>query len=107
MIRYIQSTLANLLKPKKYYQTFTYYCPAPPHRNTGYREKELDKYLSSLLSIYQIEKITTQAHQGTSSGMWVIVVVSTTDPKLKELNLNFPEQIQETIPGIEIIMDED
>jgi hypothetical protein len=39
--------------------------------------------------------------------MWVIVIVSTTDPKRKDVNLNFPEQIQETIPGIEIIMDED
>jgi hypothetical protein len=107
MIRFIQSTLGKLLKPKKYYQSFTYYVPAPPHRNTGYREKELDKYLSSLLMNYKIEKLSTESHQGSSSGMWVIIIVSTTDPKLKELNLNFPEQIQETIPGIEIIMDED
>ncbi|MFZ4714830.1 MAG: hypothetical protein ACOYL6_14020 [Bacteriovoracaceae bacterium] len=108
MIRSIHSTFRALFKPKKYYQTFTYYVPAPPKRNTGYREKELDKYISGLFKDYQIESLTTESHQGSSAGMWVIVLLSTMDKKLSECNLNYPDSIQEDSHSeIEIILERD
>ncbi len=108
MIRSIQSTLSKKVKPKKYYQTFTFYVPAPPVRNSGYREKELDKQLYNVFKQgFVLESLTTESHNGSrQEGMWVIAVVSTTDEKLNKFDPNFPESLQEKIPDLEIIHDD-
>lgn len=49
---------------------------------------------------YTLEKITTEAH---SEGIWVICLVSTEDKRENKLDLNFPENTSEAVPGISIL----
>lgn len=71
-------------------QTFTYFIPAPPHRKTGYREKEFDKIFYQFInSGYEVLEFKTQAiSSDTLAGMWVICLVRSTGPQTKILDFS-------------------
>lgn len=72
-------------------QTFTYYVPAPPPRDKGYREKQFDKVFYEFINRgYEILDFRTQTHSGPNSqGMWAIFVVRATNSKAAQLDLDF------------------
>ncbi|MCP4914000.1 MAG: hypothetical protein GY909_12890 [Oligoflexia bacterium] len=72
-------------------QTFTYYIPAPPPRDKGYREKQFDKVFFEFINRgYEIVDFKTQTHSGSDhQGMWAIFVVRATNSKAEELDLDF------------------
>lgn len=78
-------------------QSFTFYIPAPPHRSSGYREKQFDKIFYEFINKgFKIISLNTQSHTGQNqSGMWVVCVVQATNKKAEELNLDefFHDQI--------------
>lgn len=97
--------LKRQLYPHKYCtQTFTYFVPAPPKRNTGYREKEFDKVFYNFInSGYELINLTTQNSGVESSpGMWIIATVRATKPNLK---LNLSEDYTQTTEEDEQIDD--
>lgn len=75
-------------------QSFTYYIPAPPHRSTGYREKEFDRIMNNLFKEgHKLISIKTATHNGPDhAGMWVICLVKPSRANSKVLNLNFDEK---------------
>lgn len=72
-------------------QTFTYFIPAPPHRTSGYREKQFDKFFYEFINQgYEIIDFKTSTISGqNSSGMWLIFIVRPTNESTNELNLDF------------------
>jgi len=100
--------IKRLLFPKSFkIQTFTYYIPAPPARDSGYREKGFDKVFYSFINLgYEIISITTQANKGQNhSGMWVICTVRSTNKQAARLNLqNFSNDLD--LPGEDLILNE-
>ena len=90
-------------------ETLTYFIPAPPPRQTGYREKELDVLISTIAETGLKFKIDqTIAHK---NGFWAIILISGTkqqfellysDPRFQEHNVN-----QEHSPEVELIQDHD
>jgi hypothetical protein len=101
------------VKSKGAKSTFTYYIPAPPHRKTGYREKEFDKIMAGILkSGLLLESIQTQAVSGPEgSGLFVIAVLVAPSAKIAQLDQE--QEIHErfnllnTHSSPDIIMDED
>ena len=87
------SGIVGAFKPKKYYQTFTYYIPAPPSRHSSYREKEFDQLVLEIGNQgFTIEDIKTASHQTHNhSGCWVICLVSSLEQSQK-LALNFADK---------------
>ncbi len=74
---------------KMYRTTFTYFIPAPPHRKTGYREREFDKIMQGILSTgFEIESLQTQATGGEGGGLFVVAILKTNSKKVFELDLN-------------------
>ncbi len=71
-------------------QSFTFFIPSPPHRSSGYREKQFDKLFYEFINRgYKILHFSTQACSGENhSGMWVVFVVKALNEKAEELNLN-------------------
>jgi len=105
-------TPLGLARPFKI-QTFTYYIPSPPHRKTGYREKQFDKVFFEFINRgYKILNTQTQASTGQdSSGMWVIFTVQAQTEEANSLDLDsfFNDQVcsdineiaqEETIEGL-------
>lgn len=77
-------------------QSFTYFIPAPPHRQTGYREKHFDRLLSEFLSYgFEIIDFKTQSLASTSTaGMWVVCLVRPTNKEAEAMNWdNFQEKL--------------
>lgn len=71
-------------RKKSVLSTFTYYIPAPPHRKSGYREKEFDKILTGILaSGFKIVSLHTQA---VNSGLYVMAVLEAQDIKVSKLD---------------------
>ena len=54
---------------------FTYFIPAPPQRQSGYREKQLDKIVNEILSrnLTIIDLKVTSMNSGDRAGMWIII----------------------------------
>jgi hypothetical protein len=103
MFSSIQSALRKFLRIPNYRtQTFTYYIPAPPSRNTGYREKQFDKVFYQFINQgYEILSFNTQSHQATDQqGFWIIAVVRATNAKANELDFtqNFDSEVNNPIP---------
>jgi len=90
-------------------KTFTYYIPAPPKRNHGYREKEFDKIVHGLLSSgdYELVQMETQSmNTSDHAGLFVVMVLKPLTKKARELNLDEHEPFslnRDTLPeGIEL-----
>lgn len=90
----ILRNIFKAFKPNKYYQTFTYYIPAPPSRHSSYREKEFDQLVLEINRRgFEIEQIKTVSHQTSNqSGCWIICLLSSNDKTLK-LELNFADKV--------------
>lgn len=93
----------------KHSETLTYFIPAPPQRQTGYREKELDT-LTSIVSENGLSFELTQTVPHTN-GFWAIIVVTGTQKQFDKLYQN--ERFQELdvnqdhAPEVELIHDND
>lgn len=57
--------------------SFTYFIPAPPKRQSGYREKQFDKVFFEFINRgFEILSVHTQALSGHDQpGMWVMITV--------------------------------
>lgn len=62
-------------KNKGKVHSFTYFIPAPPKRQHGYREKQFDKVFFEFVNQgYEILSVHTQALSGSGQpGMWVLI----------------------------------
>jgi len=82
-------------------QTFTYYIPSPPQRDSGYREKQFDKVFYEFINQgLEIISINTVPNTGPkSSGMWYVATVR------GEVPLDLEDKIQH-ISVDEIELDE-
>ncbi len=92
--------IKRFLFPKRYkIQTFTYYIPSPPDRDSGYREKQFDKVFYDFINQgFEIISINTVPNTGPkSSGMWYIATIRGAVPLALE---NKIQQI--SIDGIEL-----
>ncbi len=69
-------------------QTFTYYIPAPPQRNAGYREKQFDRLFYNFINQgYEIISFQTTPHNGVEqSGMWISCLVRATNKAAAKLD---------------------
>lgn len=78
--------------PKKTYniQTFTFFIPSPPARNSGYREKQFDKVFYDFINAgYEVISFNTVPCTSSSqSGMWVVCLVRATNKEASELSLD-------------------
>ncbi len=104
----------NTRKPSSGLKTFTYYIPAPPRRNHGYREKEFDKIVHGLLSSgdYELVQMQSQSVNTTDhAGVFIVLLLKPLTKKAFELNLDEHEHFslnRDTLPeGIEIEEDID
>ncbi len=95
-------------------KTFTYYVPAPPKRNHGYREKEFDKIFHGLMSSgdYELVNMQTQSvSNADQAGLFIVLTLKALTVRGKELNLDEHEAFslnRDTLPGgIEIETDID
>ena len=80
----------RLFKQKKVTKTFTFYLPAPPARNTPYREKYFDKLMYEFLSKgHEVISINTESHGPSegNGGLWIIVLVRATNKQAQKLDL--------------------
>ena len=110
MLGHLLEPLKRILKKKtglveSKIQTFTYYIPAPPKRQTGYREKEFDQIFHKFINQgFEIIDIKTQAHNGEQHcGFWFICTVRSTRPETANLDLT----IDGPDPEEEYVYDED
>ncbi len=73
------STLKGLItkQNKGKIHSFTYFIPAPPKRQRGYREKQFDKVFFEFVNRgFEIVSVHTQALSGHDQpGMWVLITV--------------------------------
>jgi hypothetical protein len=71
-------------------QSFTFFIPSPPPRNTGYREKQFDRIFYEFINKgFEIVSFKTQACSSTiQSGMWIICVVRALNEKANQLSLD-------------------
>lgn len=89
-----------LKKEKFKIQSFTYFIPAPPHRQTGYREKHFDRLLTEFLSYgFEVVDFKTQSLASSSSaGMWIICLVRPTNKEAEAMNWdNFQEKLANNV----------
>lgn len=94
---------------KIYRKTFTYFVPAPPHRKSGYREREFDKIMQGILSTgFEIESLHTEAESG---GMFVLALLKTNSKKVfdQDLELDIQERfkLSTTHSSPDFILDEE
>lgn len=93
--------------------TFTYYIPAPPHRKSGYREREFDKIMQGILqSGFEIEQLHTQAVGGSeNAGLFIIAELKASSLKTMKLDaaLDMHEKfkLSDSHPSPDIILDEE
>ena len=93
-------------------KTFTYYIPAPPHRKTGYREREFDKIMQGILQAgFEIDSLHTEATGGEQGGMFVLAVLKTNSKKVfdRDIQQDLQEEFKlaHTYSSPDIILDED
>jgi hypothetical protein len=83
-------------KSSKGLQTFTYYIPAPPHRKSGYREKEFDKIMQGILaSGFELVELHTQAVTNPTDGGGLFIIALLRAPTAKIAKLDEQLDIQE------------
>lgn len=96
-------------------KTFTYYIPAPPHRKSGYREREFDKIMQGILtSGFELLSLHTQGVGGPENpGLFIVATIKAKDKKTyaKDLGLDLQESFKlahsHSSPDFELIEDED
>lgn len=72
--------IKSLFKQQKTFyavKTFTYFIPSPPHRRTGYQEKEFDAITHQIADMgFSIISIKTTAYAtAEKSGMWAVCLL--------------------------------
>ena len=89
--------MLNIFKKQFPSKLFTYFIPVPPSRSSGYREKQVDKLINSLLEQnfklidFKIESIATE----TSAGMWIALHLQPQCLKSSQLDINkFLEEVE-------------
>lgn len=95
-MQFMFTLFAPFKKEKFKIQSFTYFIPAPPHRQSGYREKHFDRLLTGFLSHgFEVIDIKTQSlSNANTAGMWVLCLVRPTNKKAEAMNWdNFQEQV--------------
>lgn len=78
-------------KPKRsvFRTSFTYFIPAPPQRNSGYREREFDKIMQGILnSGFEIEEFRTESVQLPQSGIFIVAILKSKSKKVLKLDEN-------------------
>lgn len=90
-------------------KTFTYFIPAPPHRKTGYREKEFDKIMQGFLqSGFELIDMKVQA---VETGLFVVALLKATSKKVakldEELDLHERFKLQDQHSSPDIILEDD
>ncbi len=70
-------------KSKNLIKTFTFYIPAPPHRKTGYREREFDKIMQGILTAgFELLNLQAQPVGGAdNSGIFIVTTIKAKDKK--------------------------
>lgn len=70
--------------------TYTYFIPAPPIRQSGYREKQFDQLMENFLANgFDVLDIKTQSISHTNSaGMWVICLLRPKNKAAANFNLD-------------------
>jgi hypothetical protein len=117
----MMNLLSKLFSPKQNQssnykiQSFTFFIPSPPARNSGYREKQFDKLFYDFINRgYEILSFNTQVCSGPSqSGMWIVCVVRALNEEADRLSLDdiFHDQIKnsstvkEEVEGLYYIKD--
>ncbi|HLT22291.1 MAG TPA: hypothetical protein VKZ84_02570 [Bacteriovoracaceae bacterium] len=101
-------------KPKQsvFRTTFTYFIPSPPHRKSGYREREFDKIMQGILnSGFEIDQLNTESVSGSQPGIFILAVLKTKTKKVFKLdeNLDIHEgfRLSEEPVNSDIIYEED
>ncbi len=71
-------------------QSFTYYIPSPPERNSGYREKQFDKIFYNFINQgFKILAVNTQSNNNPNgSGMWIIITAQARNSSAEKLDLS-------------------
>lgn len=106
---------SNSGKKKNLVKTFTFYIPAPPHRKSGYREREFDKIIQGILTAgFELLDLQTQSVGGPdNSGLFIVTTLKAKDQKTYnlDLTLDIHEQFKlahaHSSPDIELIEDAD
>lgn len=96
-------------------KTFTFYIPAPPHRKSGYREREFDKIMQGILgSGFELLDLQTQSVGGPdNSGLFIVTILKAKDQKAfkLDLDLDIHEKYRlahaHSSPDIELLEEED
>lgn len=79
----------NKVKQSVFRTTFTYFIPAPPVRQSGYREREFDKIFQEILNAgFEIEELRTESVQTPQSGIFILAVLKTKNKKVFNLDKN-------------------
>lgn len=71
-------------------RTFTYYIPSPPHRKSGYQEKEFDHIFHYLMQqdFDILDFKLASANSETSSGVWIVCLLGALTQEALEVDLN-------------------
>jgi hypothetical protein len=90
----MSSRQVNSGKKKALIKTFTFYIPAPPHRKTGYREREFDKIMQGILtSGFELLNLQCQPVGGPeNSGMFIVTTLKAKDKKAWDLDASLDIQ---------------
>ncbi|MES2529347.1 MAG: hypothetical protein V4598_19825 [Bdellovibrionota bacterium] len=100
-------------KNKNLVKTFTFYIPAPPHRKTGYREREFDKIMQGILtSGFDLVNLQCQPVGGSeNSGLFIVAIIKAKDKKVwnldMELDIHERFKLAERHSSPDIILDEE
>lgn len=80
---------ASSEKSKSLIKTFTFYIPAPPHRKTGYREREFDKIMQGILTTgFELIDLQIQAVGGSdNAGLFIVTTLKAKDKKTFEQDI--------------------
>lgn len=104
---------ANSGKTKSLIKTFTFYIPAPPHRKSGYREREFDKIMQGILtSGFELLDLQIQAVGGeNNSGLFIVTTLKAKDKKTWDLDVALDIQekfkLAHSHSSPDIVLDED
>ena len=93
---YIQKEYKRVFKSvfgrkKQYFgvKTFTYYLPAPPHRKSGYQEKEFDQLTDYITGLgFDILDIKVESHSSPDkSGLWLVCLLGSPTKEVHNLTI--------------------
>ena len=85
-------------------RVFTYFLPSPPARKTGYREKQFDQLISSILEYgFEVESFNSQVIvNDKQSGAWFTFILRPLNSEANIIDLNdIVEGLEETSSSFE------